>query len=135
MDLHGIFEINSRTSETLLSNTIICFSCKQRPQVWNSKYHVWTKRVLLINIVFKKHIIISNVLSKTISLSRLSSNNEERHALEYHFRDADYSPGEVVGVFISWAFIFFISKVLYLTVIATLVLGQKALISIHQING
>ena len=51
--------------------------------------------------VFKKHIIIFNVLSKTIWLSRLINNNEKRNALEYHFRDADYSLGEVVGVFIS----------------------------------
>ena len=73
------------------------------------------------------------MLSKTISLSRLSSNHEERHTLEYHFRDADYPPGEVV-VFLSPEF-FFISMVLYLTVFATLVRGQKALISINQING
>lgn len=86
---------------SLAIQSFIHFSCKQRPRAWNSKYDVWTECVLLINMFFKKHIIIFNVLSKTIWLSRLSNNNEKRNALEYHFRDTDYSLEEVVGVFIS----------------------------------
>ena len=43
---------------------------------------------------------------------------------------------EKLWVFLSPEFFFyFISMVLYLTIFATLVLGQKAHISINQING